>query len=50
MLLLNCVTCGNTKSKFIIEQIVNGLLNSLEIRTCLNKVPFLALFCFRYIK
>ena len=33
--------CGIKKSRFVEEQETNGLLNNLEIRTLLSKIPLL---------
>ena len=36
-----CAVCGIKKSRFVKEQEVKGLLNSLDFRTPLNKIPLL---------
>ena len=41
MLLSNCVVCNSKKSKFIKEQEASELLNSLGIKTPLNKISLL---------
>ena len=41
MISSECAICGNKKSKFIKEQQAKGLLNNLDIRTPLNKIPLL---------
>ena len=38
-MLSKCAICGNKKSKFIKEQEAKGLLNNLDIRTPLSKIP-----------
>ena len=40
-LLSKCAICGDKKSKFIIQQEVEGLLSKLGIKTSLNKIPIL---------
>ena len=37
----NCATCGSKKSRFIKEQQAMGILNNLDIKTPLSKVPLL---------
>ena len=46
MLLPKCEVCDNKKSKFIKEQEASGLLNSLEIKTPLSKLPLVGPFYF----
>ena len=41
MILSNCAICDSKKWKFIKKQEANGLLNSLEIKTQLSKIPLL---------
>ena len=41
MLLSKCVVCDSKKLKFIKQQEASGFLSSLEIKTPLNKIPFL---------
>ena len=41
ILLWKCVVCGSQKSKFIKEKEASGLLNSLGIKTPLNKISLL---------
>ena len=41
MLLSKCAVCDLKKSKFINKQEPGGLLNSLEIKTPLSKIPLL---------
>ena len=41
MILSNCAICDSKKWKFIEKQEANGLLNSLEIKTQLSKIPLL---------
>ena len=41
MLLSECAICGSKKSRFIKNQEVKRLLNSLDIRVPLSKVPIL---------
>ena len=41
MILSKCATCGSRKSKFINKQEASGLLNKLDIKTPLSKVPIL---------
>ena len=36
-----CPECGIKKSRFVKEQEVKGLLNNLEIKTLLSKIPLL---------
>ena len=36
-----CPECGIKKSRFVKEQEVKGLLNNLEIKTPLSKIPLL---------
>ena len=42
MILSNCAKCGRKKSRFIKNQETKGLLNNLDIRTSLSKVPILS--------
>ena len=46
MILLKCAICGSKISKFIKEQQGKGLLSNLGIRTPLDKIPILEIFCF----
>ena len=39
MLLSKCAVCDSKKSKFIKEREASRLLNSLEIKTSLSKIP-----------
>ena len=41
MLSSKCAACGNKKLRFIKEQETKGLLNSLGLKTPLNKIPLL---------
>ena len=41
MLLSKYVVCDSKKLKFIKQQEASGFLSSLEIKTPLNKIPFL---------
>ena len=41
MLLSKCAVCDSKKSKFIKQQEVSGLLNSLGIKTLFNRIPLL---------
>ena len=41
MILSKCAICGSKKSRFIKNQEVKRLLNSLDIRAPLSKVPIL---------
>ena len=41
MLLSKCVICGSKKSRFIKNQEAKELLDNLDIKTPLNKVPIL---------
>ena len=50
MLLSKCAICGTKKSRFIIWQEVNRLLNSLGIKTPLSKIPLLGNILFWMIK
>ena len=42
----NCAVCGSKKSRFIKEHQAMGLLSNLGIKTPLNKVTLLNIFCF----
>ena len=42
MILSNCAMCGSKKSRFIKKQEARGILNSLGLKTPLNKIPLLA--------
>ena len=46
MILLNCVTCSSTKSKFIRKQEADGLLSSFRIKTPLRKIPLVGAVLF----
>ena len=46
MLLSKCDVCDSKKLKFIKEQEASGVLNSLGIKTLLNKIPLFGLFLF----
>ena len=39
MVLSNCAVCGSKKTKFIEEQKASELLNMLELKTLLSKIP-----------
>ena len=39
--------CDSNKSKFIKKQEASGLLSSLEIKTPLNKIPYVGSFLLR---
>ena len=41
MLLLKCAVCDSKKSKFIKQQEVSGLSNSLGIKTPFDNIPLL---------
>ena len=41
MILSKCATHGSEKSRFIKNQVANGLLSNLDLRTPLSKVPIL---------
>ena len=41
MLLWKCVACSNKKSILMKEQVAKGLLDSLGLKTPLNKIPLL---------
>ena len=41
MILSTCAICSSKKSKFIKEQQAKRLLNNLDLRTPLNKIPVL---------
>ena len=36
-----CAVCGSKKSRFMEEQEAKGTLNSLDLKTPLNKIPLL---------
>ena len=36
-----CAVCGSKKSRFMKEQEAKGTLNSLDLKTPLNKIPLL---------
>ena len=42
MILSKCAMCGSKKSRFIKKQEARGILNSLGLKTPLNKIPLLA--------
>ena len=42
--------CDSKKSRFIKQQEVCGLLNSLGIKTPLTKIPLVVPFCFKGTK
>ena len=42
MILSKCAMCGSKKSRFIKKQKARGILNSLGLKTPLNKIPLLA--------
>ena len=42
MILSKCAMCGSKKSRFIKKQEARGILNSLGLKTLLNKIPLLA--------
>ena len=50
MLLSKCEKCGSKKSRLIKNYEPKGLLNELDIRTPLSKVPLLGDICFRSIR
>ena len=41
MILSKCATCGHKRSRFIKNEEAKGLLNNLDFRTPLSKVPIL---------
>ena len=41
MLLSKCSMCNSEKSRFIKDQEAKGLLNNLDVRTPLSKLPIL---------
>ena len=41
MLLSKCSMCNSKKSRFIKDQEAKGLLNNLDVRTPLSKLPIL---------
>ena len=41
MILSKCATYEKEKSRFIKNQVANGLLSNLDLRTPLSKVPLL---------
>ena len=46
MLLLKCAVCDSKKSKFIKQQEVSGLSNSLGIKTPFDNIPLLGSLLF----
>ena len=42
MILSKCAMCGSKKSRFIKKQEARGILNSLGLKTPLDKIPLLA--------
>ena len=46
ILLSKCAMCNSEKLKFVKEQEASRLLNSLEIKTPLNKIPLLGSLLF----
>ena len=42
MILSKCAMCGSKKSRFIKKQEARGILNSLGLKTPLNKISLLA--------
>ena len=50
MLLLKCAVCDSKKSKLIKQQEASELLNSLGIKTLLNKIPLLGPLLFQEYK
>ena len=42
MILSKCAMCGSKNSRFIKKQEARGILNSLGLKTPLNKIPLLA--------
>ena len=46
MLLSKCGVCDSTKSKFIKQQEVSGLLSSWGIKTPLSRIPLIGLLLF----
>ena len=49
MLLSKCAECGSTKSRFIKNQEVKGMLSNLGFRTPLSKVPLLGDILFQML-
>ena len=41
ILLSKCAVCDSKKSRFMNEQEVKGLLNTLDLKTPLSKIPLL---------
>ena len=41
MLLSKCAICGSKKSRFIKKQEASRILNSVDLKTPLNKIPLL---------
>ena len=41
MLSSKCAACGNKKSRFLKNQEANRMLNSLDLKTPLRKIPLL---------
>ena len=47
MLLSKCVICSSKKSRFIKEQVAEGLLSTLGIKTPLSNIPLLGKYLFQ---
>ena len=45
-----CAVCGIKKSRLVKEKEAKGLLSNLGLKTPLNKIPLLVIFCFMCIK
>ena len=46
--LSKCAVCGSKKSRFMEEQEVKGLLNSLGLKTPLSNIPLLGKILFQF--
>ena len=49
MLLSKCSMCNSKKSRFIKDQEAKGLLNNLDVRTPLSKLPILGDILFQAV-
>ena len=49
MLLSKCSMCNSKKSRFIKDQEAKGLLNNLDVRTPLTKLPILGDILFQAV-
>ena len=49
MLLSKCSMCNSEKSRFIKDQEAKGLLNNLDVRTPLSKLPILGDILFQAV-